>query len=151
MVLSLLSYRPLPIREWRCGKFLGTLQSTRPRAAPSLALSPIQPLSSARTCDTPTSPPLIQPGDWQIPRATHHIATMKPTQALMGGGPKVPYVKHSRHCWYREPMADNVATTGTPSTSGRRPVVGTPSPRTGAQTLPSCSVSLLGSQPWLGP
>ena len=37
----------------------------------------------------------IQPGDWQIPTKHLITATMKPTQALMGGGAKVPYVQQS--------------------------------------------------------
>ena len=65
--------------------------------------------------------------------------------AIMGGGGKIPYARLPNA--YRE---QRLTCPDTQSTSGRRPVVGTPNPPTGKPTPPSWASSSAASSEWHG-
>jgi hypothetical protein len=66
--------------------------------------------------------------------------------AIMGGGGnKIPYV-----CGPNASPCASLTAADTPSTSGRRPEVGTPSPPTGKATRPSWAWCSLASSEWPG-
>jgi hypothetical protein len=65
--------------------------------------------------------------------------------AIMGGGPKVPYA-----LVLNASSDARLTSTGTQSTSGRRPEVGMPNPPTGKPTPPSWALSSAASSEWPG-
>jgi hypothetical protein len=67
------------------------------------------------------------------------------SHAIMGGGGKIPY-----GCPPDAPPGARLTSADTPSTSGHRPEVGTPSPPTGKATRPSWAWSLPASSEWPG-
>jgi len=76
----------------------------------------------------------------RYPRNTphHHNEAHTSTHGRRPQGPVC--AAHSVRLLYEAQWLTTLRPIGTPSTSGRPPVVGTPSLRTGAQTPPSCSV-----------
>jgi hypothetical protein len=86
--------RPLPVRDAMVKFSRGLPQSFKHTTTRQIASADESVTSDARAQAPPTSPPLYRYVIGRYPNATpqNTPTTMKPTQALMGGGAKVPYV-----------------------------------------------------------
>jgi hypothetical protein len=82
----------LPFRDAMVKFSKGLPQSFKHTTTRQIASADESVTSDARALPPPTSPPLYSYVIGRYPPNTSNTPTMKPTQALMGGGAKVPYV-----------------------------------------------------------